>query len=297
MTAPCPFAPAHRRPGRRRRSGRGLARAGVGRRTPAADRPRVRRLRPGRRRARAPGTLVGRRGSWARTSRTGPPRRPSAAAIVAGEVPVDRVSERGPDAQPIDVPDGLINHWRGAILVPRANLDQVLAELRSPQTRRHVQDDVLESRVLWRRGDESQIFLKLMRKKIVTVTYNTEHHVRYVRLSPTTASSQSVSTRIAEVDNAGTPGGAREAGGRGPRLHVAAPLLLALPAGARRRDHRTRVADAQPRHPGRRQVRRRADHRRHRPRVDDAHARVRARVACWPQAPAGPARRLEATRR
>jgi hypothetical protein len=126
-------------------------------------------------------------------------------AIVAGEVPVARVSERGRDAHLIEVPDGLINHWRGAILVPRANLDQVLAELRSPQTRRHVQDDVLESRVLWRRGDESQIFLKLRRQKIVTVTYNTEHHVRYVRLSPTTASSQSVSTRIAEVENAGTP--------------------------------------------------------------------------------------------
>jgi hypothetical protein len=125
--------------------------------------------------------------------------------IVAGGVPVERVSERGRDAQLIEVPDGLINHWRGAILVPRANLDQVLTELQSPQTRRHVQDDVLESRVLWRRGDESQIFLKLMRKKIVTVTYNTEHHVRYVRLSPTTASSQSVSTRIAEVDDAGTP--------------------------------------------------------------------------------------------
>lgn len=125
--------------------------------------------------------------------------------IVAGEVAVDRVSERGLDARTIEVPDGLINHWRGAILVPHANLDHVLAELRSPQTRRHVQDDVLESRVLWRRGDESQISLKLMRKKIVTVTYNTEHHVRYVRLSPTTASSRSVSTRIAEVDNAGTP--------------------------------------------------------------------------------------------
>ena len=126
-------------------------------------------------------------------------------AIVAGNVPITRVSEQDRDAREIEVPDGLINHWRGAILVPHANLDQVLAELRSPQTRRHVQDDVLESRVLWRRGDESQIFLKLMRRKIVTVTFNTEHHVRYVRLSPTTAYSQSVSTRIAEIDNAGTP--------------------------------------------------------------------------------------------
>jgi len=125
--------------------------------------------------------------------------------IIAGEVPVSRMAERGHNAEEIDVPEGLINHWRGAIFVPGMTLDQVLTDLRSPQVRRHVQDDVLESRVLWRKGDESQLFLKLVRKKIVTVTYNTEHHVRYTRLSPTRAYSQSLSTRIAEVDEAGTP--------------------------------------------------------------------------------------------
>jgi hypothetical protein len=125
--------------------------------------------------------------------------------IAAGEVPVWRMAERGHDEEAIEVPGGLINHWRGAIFVPGMTLDQVLTDLRSPQLKRHVQDDVLESRVLWRKGDESQLFLKLVRRKIVTVTYNTEHHVRYVRLSPTTAYSQSISTRIAEVDEAGTP--------------------------------------------------------------------------------------------
>jgi len=39
----------------------------------------------------------------------------------------------------------------------------------------------------------------------VTVTYNTEHEVRYRRLTPTRAASRSVSTKIAEVENAGTP--------------------------------------------------------------------------------------------
>jgi hypothetical protein len=126
-------------------------------------------------------------------------------AIIDGGVPVVHLDTPGSGAQDLTVPDGLLNHWRGAILVPRVTLDQVLAELRSPQTRRHVQDDVLESRVLWRRGDESQVYLKLMRRKIVTVTYNTEHAVRFVRLGPTRACSQSVATRIAELEDAGTP--------------------------------------------------------------------------------------------
>ena len=126
-------------------------------------------------------------------------------AVTSGAVPVWRLAEQGHDAREIDIPGGLINHWRGAILVPHVTLDQVLVELRSPQARRHIQDDVLESREVWRNGDESHVFLKLVRKKIVTVTYSTEHTVRYLRLSPTQAWSQSVSTRIAEIEGAGTP--------------------------------------------------------------------------------------------
>jgi hypothetical protein len=46
--------------------------------------------------------------------------------------------------------------------------------------------------------------MKLRRESIITVTYNTEHDVRYKRLSPTLASSRSVATKIAELDEAGT---------------------------------------------------------------------------------------------
>ena len=46
--------------------------------------------------------------------------------------------------------------------------------------RRHV----LESKLLWRDGDRSCVYLKLVRKKIVTVTYNTEHEVVYERRGP-----------------------------------------------------------------------------------------------------------------
>lgn len=126
-------------------------------------------------------------------------------AAAAGRLYVARVSERGFDAAGISVPDGLVNHWRGVVFVPGRTLESVLAQLRAPATPRDVPEDVLESRLLWRDGDQSRIFLKLQRKKIVTVTYNTEHDVLYRQESPTKAWSRSVSRKIAEVEDAGTP--------------------------------------------------------------------------------------------
>lgn len=125
--------------------------------------------------------------------------------VLSGDVIIDRLAEKGHNAEEISVPDGLINHWRGAIFVPGVSLDQVLQELQSPASQRHKQEDVLESRVLWRDGDSSRVYLKLVRKKIVTVTYNTEHEVRYRRLGPSRAVSRSASTKIAELEDAGTP--------------------------------------------------------------------------------------------
>jgi hypothetical protein len=125
--------------------------------------------------------------------------------LLSGGVVVDRLAAKGHDAEEISVPDGLINHWRGAIFVPGVTLDQALLELQSPSGQRHKQEDVLESRVLYRDGDTSRVYLKLVRKKIVTVTFNTEHDVRYQRLAPSKAVSRSVSTKIAELEEAGTP--------------------------------------------------------------------------------------------
>jgi hypothetical protein len=50
-----------------------------------------------------------------------------------------------------------------------------------------------------------KVFLRLRRTKFVTVVYDTEYDVHYHRLSPERATSTSLSTRIVEVENAGTP--------------------------------------------------------------------------------------------
>ncbi|MCY4076345.1 MAG: CDP-alcohol phosphatidyltransferase family protein [Acidobacteria bacterium] len=126
-------------------------------------------------------------------------------AVLEGEVPVARMRSRGPAGRTIDVPKGAIHHWRGSIFVPGVTLDDVLDGVRSPLRQEDLQEDVLESRVLERDADRVRVFLKLRRKKLVTVHFNTEHEMLYARHGAGRASSRSVATRIAELDDAGTP--------------------------------------------------------------------------------------------
>jgi hypothetical protein len=126
-------------------------------------------------------------------------------ALASGRVLVDEVETRGGDGDGIDVPSAMLHHWRGAVFIPGASLDRMLDELGTgaPGAK---QEDVLDSKVLSRTPDATRIFLRVQRKKFVTVVYNTEHLVRFERHGATRASSRSTATRIAEVENANTAG-------------------------------------------------------------------------------------------
>ena len=100
---------------------------------------------------------------------------------------------------------GLINHWRGTVFVPDVRLDAMLKVLQEPQTDKHKQEDVLSSRVVSRDGDTQKVFLRLRRTKFVTVVYDTEYDVEYRRLGADRALSNSISTKVVEIENAGTP--------------------------------------------------------------------------------------------
>ena len=123
-----------------------------------------------------------------------------------GSIPMARVDRAAPGTSEAGVPSGKIHHWTGAIFVPGRSVDDVLQRL--AQLAGHEQQhyaDVLASKLLARNGDRYQIFMKLRRSKVITVTYNTEHDVRYRRLGTARASARSVATRIAQLESAGTP--------------------------------------------------------------------------------------------
>ena len=106
-----------------------------------------------------------------------------------------------PDGRAIDIAGGTIHHWRGSTLVRHITVDQVVDALMNPGTP-PPQDDVLESRVLSRNGNALRIYLKLVRRTIISVVYDTEHDVVFERHSRTLATSRSISTKIAEAGGA-----------------------------------------------------------------------------------------------
>jgi hypothetical protein len=109
------------------------------------------------------------------------------------------------DGSEIEIPGGLVHHWVGAVLVPGVRLEDVVDWLQRYDRHDRYFADVERSRLLARNGEEFDISLRLRRKKVVTVTYDTEHHVRYRSFGRGREVSESHSTRIAELENADTP--------------------------------------------------------------------------------------------
>jgi putative flippase GtrA len=104
-----------------------------------------------------------------------------------------------PSGEAITVPGGIIHDWRGSILVRGTTVEALTSALMNPGTP-PPQDDVLESRVLSRSGDALCVYLKITRRTLITVTYDTEHNVMFERQDAGHARSRSVSTKILESD-------------------------------------------------------------------------------------------------
>lgn len=63
---------------------------------------------------------------------------------------------------------------------------------------------MIESKLISRNNNDFKVYLRLMKKKIITVVLDTEHEVHYCSLDRTRWFCRSYSTRIAEVKNAGS---------------------------------------------------------------------------------------------
>ena len=119
-------------------------------------------------------------------------------AFAAGEVFTTRL--------PVDfeIPGGMAHHWLGAVLVPGAEVEDLVRWLQEYDEHDERFNDVEDSRLLARDGDRFEVFLRLRRKKIVTVHYATRHEVVYRSHGLGRYSSVSRATRIAELEDAGT---------------------------------------------------------------------------------------------
>jgi hypothetical protein len=89
--------------------------------------------------------------------------------------------------------------------VPKVTLKTLRVWLQNYDRHADYFAEVEKSKLISRDGENFRIFLRLVRKKVVTVRYNTEHSVVYRDQSATRLSSRSVATKIAEISDAGSP--------------------------------------------------------------------------------------------
>ena len=122
--------------------------------------------------------------------------------VRAGQVIAQFWAGRGP----VKVPNGLIHDWIGAALIPDTTLEDTLALIQNYDNHKNIyQPEVIDSRLISHHANDFQIYLRLLKKKIITVVLDTDHDVHYRPLDRARWICRSYTTRIAEVENAGSP--------------------------------------------------------------------------------------------
>jgi hypothetical protein len=128
--------------------------------------------------------------------------------LMRGETVIEKVVEK--DAG--ETPDGLIHHWRAVVFIPNVDVKSTVAQIQDYENHKNVyKPEVTDSKLLNKTPDPKnpldgtfKAYLRFYKKKVIAVTLNTEHLARYTTLSATRSIETSHTTRIAQVDDAGT---------------------------------------------------------------------------------------------
>ena len=118
-----------------------------------------------------------------------------------GKVVVQFWSGRGP----LRIPSGLIHDWIAAAFIPDSTIQEVFAVIQDYDNHKNIyKPEVIDSRLNGRDDNGFQIYLRLLKKKIITVVLDTDHDVHYRPVDRTRWVCRSYTTRIAEVENPGS---------------------------------------------------------------------------------------------
>ena len=123
------------------------------------------------------------------------------ARLRRGEVLVEQVTP----PEGAELPGALLHHWRGTAFAPgatAADFERILrdfggyAQIFAPQ--------VLQAKTVAQDGDHVEGWMRVRERHVITVVLDSTYDVRFGRLDAEHGFSASRSTRVAEVDGAGT---------------------------------------------------------------------------------------------
>ena len=120
-----------------------------------------------------------------------------------GELIVERLTP----AIGTDWPGALLHHWRGTAFVPgatAADFERLMKDFGGyPQ---HFSPQVVEAKILIGQGDYVQATMRVRQRHGITVAMDTDYDITFSRLDVRHGFSLSRSTRIVEIEGAGTKG-------------------------------------------------------------------------------------------
>ena len=126
---------------------------------------------------------------------------PQRESLLHGEIVMEGAHNNGT----IEIKNGLIHDWWGAVFIPAATLDKTVNVVQDyPRHNIIYKPEIAAARILSRRGSDFKIYLRIVKSKFfVSVVLNSEHEIHFVQLDPTRIYCRSYSTRISEVSDPG----------------------------------------------------------------------------------------------
>jgi hypothetical protein len=83
-----------------------------------------------------------------------------------------------PGQGPVKIKDGLIHDWIGATWVPGATVAQTVRLVQDYNNHKNIyKPEVIDSKLLSHQGDDFKIYMRLLKKKVITVVLDTYHDV------------------------------------------------------------------------------------------------------------------------
>jgi hypothetical protein len=99
-----------------------------------------------------------------------------------------------------EVTDGLIHDWKAATFAPGGTVEQALAVLQDYANYKTIYaPEVIDSRVISHDGNRWRILLRLVKKRVITVTLNSEYEAEYLSLGKDRWAKVSRSVKLTEV--------------------------------------------------------------------------------------------------
>jgi hypothetical protein len=113
--------------------------------------------------------------------------------------------ERSTSSTPLDIPDGLIHDWYGAVFIPHSTLEKVLSVLQDFDHHAGIYPQVTRSKLIKRDGNDITGYWRLEQKRQgIQTVFDVTQNAHYEEISPTEWSVKAYAKDIDAVEGAGS---------------------------------------------------------------------------------------------